>query len=130
VEDVKEKRHRPKMPREVLDRIYGAMDTGLTYPQAKSAVLANGGVRRIRSDIAARVAERQRVEAQVADWNERHPVGTRVALRVLIDGPEVEVTRTRSKAWIVGGHASVLVEGRAGGYGLDWLRPLAEEEEA
>lgn len=128
-EQDKPKRPRPKLPRDVLDRIYSAMDVYPDFMSAKRAVLANGGVRRVKSDIAARVAERERVQAQVAEWNEKYPPGTRVALRVLIDGPEVEVTRTRSRAWVLCGTASVLVEGRAGGYGLEWLRPLSDEED-
>jgi len=39
-------------------------------------------------------------------------------------------TKTRSLAWAPGGDAMVLVEGRAGGYCLDFLTPGKQMKEA
>jgi hypothetical protein len=53
----------------------------------------------------------------VNDWNTNHPVGTPVTRYKLINPLREPVeTRTRSAAWIMGGHtAMVMVEGMAGG---------------
>lgn len=66
-------------------------------------------------------------------WNARYPVGTPVEVTVVRaygDRPAQTVrTRTRSVAWKLGhGDSCVLVEGKTGGYGLDFVRalPLAE----
>ena len=54
-------------------------------------------------------------------WNERHPIGTPVTRYRLIDPLEDPMeTRTRSIAWVVGGHSVLVsVEGVSGGVLLD-----------
>lgn len=76
-----------------------------------------------------RTASRGRIthtaqEQRIVDmWNRTTPVGTDVIL-TLDNGTEVR-TKTRSKAWVMGGHTSVVsVEGRAGGYDIDRVRPV------
>lgn len=61
-------------------------------------------------------------------WNATHPIGTLVTVRK--DSGEVLETRTRSEAWTLGaschgpGHtAVVMVDGIAGGYMLDRVKP-------
>ncbi len=61
----------------------------------------------------------------VAEWNAKHPVGTRV-LYWPISGPEYAHefvdTVTRSEAWELGhGAAVVKIQGRAGGVLLEHL---------
>lgn len=67
----------------------------------------------------------RKITVTAAQWNERHPVGTRVRIRFTKYDPWVE-TKTRSVAWNLCGHASVLVEGRSGGWCIDpeWMEVL------
>ena len=59
----------------------------------------------------------------VEHWNFYYPPGTEVQLTN--DLGEVEKTKTRSEAWLLGsGHPVVSVEGRTGGYLLDRIRPV------
>ena len=65
-------------------------------------------------------------QAAVFDWNQKHPVGTRV-MRYKMINPlrEGNPTKTRSAAWLMGGHsAMVLVEGVAGGVLIESVVPL------
>jgi hypothetical protein len=63
-------------------------------------------------------------EAMVQEWNELYPPGTPVQLTN--DDGEIEETKTRSIAWLLGsGHAVVSVEGRTGGYLLERIRPCS-----
>ncbi|SEI14682.1 hypothetical protein [Paraburkholderia hospita] len=51
----------------------------------------------------------------VADWNRRHRVGAFVKYHRIIGEGEGFATRTRSEAWLLGGHtAVVMVEGVSG----------------
>lgn len=54
-------------------------------------------------------------------WNGAHAVGIPVSVRR--DGGEILETRTRSVAWELCGHASILVEGITGGYALERVNP-------
>jgi hypothetical protein len=79
---------------------------------------------------AGPVPSRYDAERQAADWNEAHPVGTPVVLTN--DYGTLIRTRTRSEAWTLGssphapGHTAVVkVDGIAGGYHLDRIRPEA-----
>jgi len=59
-------------------------------------------------------------------WNAKHPIGTPVTRYKLI-GPlrEPQETKTRSEAWVMGGHsAMVMVEGVAGGVLVESVVPL------
>lgn len=50
------------------------------------------------------------------EFNERHPVGTKVAAFPITRDEEPLLTRTRSKAWTLGhGAPVVMVEGYSGG---------------
>jgi hypothetical protein len=68
----------------------------------------------------------KQLEKQVNDWNAKHPIGTPVTRYKLIHPlREGNETKTRSEAWIMGGHsAMVLVEGVTGGVCLESVRPL------
>lgn len=61
------------------------------------------------------------LQKQVDDWNATHPVGTPVTRYKLIAPLSEPVeTKTRSEAWIMGGHSAVvMVEGMAGGVLLE-----------
>lgn len=70
-------------------------------------------------------SERRQAEADrsIADWNAAHPIGTEVW--VTLDDKSKLRTRTRSVAWRICDHASVMVEGISGGYLLERVRPTA-----
>lgn len=56
--------------------------------------------------------------AMVNNWNSKHPEGTEVNVR--LDNGEVMKSKTRSIAWMLGGHTPViLVEGISGAYALE-----------
>jgi hypothetical protein len=67
------------------------------------------------------------LEEKAAAWNEKHDVGTPVIRYKLIDPlREGTVTRTRSGAWVMGGHSvMVKVEGVSGGVLLDSVNAIA-----
>jgi hypothetical protein len=76
----------------------------------------------------AKRAEREHGARAVEIWNAACPPGTRVAVRIVRGGPEYETT-TRSAAWQLGhGEAVVSIEGRSGGWSLDFIRVLDAEE--
>lgn len=56
-------------------------------------------------------------QKHVDDWNAKHPIGTLVTRYKLVEPlREPQETKTRSEAWLMGGHtAMVLVEGVSGG---------------
>jgi hypothetical protein len=68
----------------------------------------------------------KQLEKQVNDWNAKYPVGTPVMRYKCIDPlSEGNETKTRSEAWIMGGHsAMVMVEGVSGGVCLESVQPL------
>lgn len=115
---------RRRMSRAMVEAVYSAMDCGMLFVEAVTYVRSSG----FRAEFQSRAAEEIRAQAMLTRWNQEYPPGTRVALRLLLDGPEVEETTTRSQAWMISGHPSVLVEGRSGGYGLEWLRVLQKDE--
>lgn len=66
-------------------------------------------------------AESQRLkknERLMTEWNAAHPVGTRVRYWSFVREGEGKLSVTRSQAWLVSGHACVLVKGKAGGIAL------------
>lgn len=66
-------------------------------------------------------------EQRVRMWNEKYPVGTRVSLR--LDNGETLITHTRSEAWLLyHGQAVISVEGKSGGWALDRVSPIREDE--
>ncbi|MET7336017.1 hypothetical protein [Nonomuraea sp. NPDC005650] len=59
-----------------------------------------------------------------AHWNTTLPVGTPVRYWPIMGEPESMATRTRSKAWVLGGHTPVvMVDDVAGGVSLAHVRP-------
>lgn len=70
-------------------------------------------------------------QKRVDDWNSSHPVGTEVVRYKRIN-PRREPagrTKTRSEAWLMGGHtAVVMVDGIAGGVPLDAFELCLEQE--
>lgn len=63
------------------------------------------------------------------DWNSIYPVGTAVTRYKLINPlREPEPTKTRSIAWVMGGHSvMVMVDGVAGGVLLESVVPVAAQ---
>jgi len=66
------------------------------------------------------------LEKRVSDWNAKYPIGTPVTRYAFIHPlREPSVTKTQSKAWVMGGHsAMVMVEGVSGGVALESVVPL------
>lgn len=63
----------------------------------------------------------------VTEWNEKYPPGTPVG--VVEDDGSITLTRTRSAAWALGGgHLVVSLNDRAGGYSLERVTPLDEDD--
>lgn len=72
------------------------------------------------------------LEAQAKHWNETYPIGTPVTRFKLIDPlREGELTKTRSIAWVMGGHSiMVMVENVSGGVLMESLIPITPPAEA
>jgi len=63
-------------------------------------------------------AHKRQMEAYVETWNRQNPVGCDVDVKR--DDGQVTQTRTRSEAWLLGGHTPVIcVEGISGCYALE-----------
>jgi len=57
------------------------------------------------------------------EWNRDHQPGEAVIVK--LDDGTTEYTKTRSIAWDLGDHTSVvLLKGRTGGYALDRVTPV------
>lgn len=64
----------------------------------------------------------RKAEAAARDWNSKNPVGCNV--EVTLDDGSLKETKTASEAWVLGGHTAVIkLEGIAGGYALNRVRP-------
>jgi hypothetical protein len=63
------------------------------------------------------------------DWNAKHAVGTPVTRYKLINPlREPQETKTRSEAWVMGGHtAMVMVDGVAGGVMVESVKPIIKD---
>jgi hypothetical protein len=68
----------------------------------------------------------KQLEKQINAWNAKYPIGTPVMRYKLIEPlREGNETKTRSEAWIMGGHsAMVMVEGVSGGVRLESVKPI------
>jgi hypothetical protein len=91
-----------------------------TIAAAKKRQADHGGT--YRAALAFVMAERE-----AAEWNALYPVGTPVIMSPYTGCPESErlMTVTRSVAWALpSGQASVMIEGKSGGYGLAWVKPI------
>lgn len=63
------------------------------------------------------------LQREVEEWNAQYSEGTTVTL-VNDRGNKIE-TKTRSEAWVMGGHsAMIMVDGIAGGYLLERVKPV------
>jgi len=62
----------------------------------------------------------------VDEWNVKYPVGTPVTRYAVVSPLRLPtVTKTRSEAWLMGGHtAMVMVEGVSGGVMVESVVPL------
>lgn len=81
-------------------------DRGSSYRQALSFVMA---------------------EREAARWNELYPIGTNVVVTPYrgCTAGLLFATRTRSIAWVMpSGSASVMVDGKASGYDLAFVKPI------
>ena len=105
----------------------------------KSFLLEKGNVDSVWESAAHIVEGEYRTGAQehlyienngiIAEWNAKHAIGTRVAFRYLLDGPELGETRTRSQAYPSGSREKdpmVQIEARAGGWCITHLRVLED----
>lgn len=64
-----------------------------------------------------------KAEKQAQAWNEKHAVGTNVLVRK--DLGDVLATKTRSEAYVLGGHTAVImVDGITGCYDLSRVRSV------
>lgn len=72
------------------------------------------------------MASRQSKVAQIKcdNWNAKYKFP--MAVTLTDDFGEKHETRTRSIAWEICGHASILVDGRSGGYLLERIKPREE----
>ncbi|MFA7254350.1 MAG: hypothetical protein WC107_07445 [Patescibacteria group bacterium] len=63
----------------------------------------------------------ENLESTAAEWNAEHPVGTPVTRYKLVDPLRMgNETKTRSEAWVMGGHSvMIMVEGVPGGVLLE-----------
>lgn len=60
----------------------------------------------------------KQLTAAVDGWNEKHPVGTKVMVR--LDSGESIKSETTSAAWVIGGHSALVkLQGITGGYALE-----------
>jgi hypothetical protein len=69
----------------------------------------------------------------VEDWNASYPIGTPVVYQPVKGDParDNKQTKTRSSAWVLGGHTPVvMVEGIAGGVAIEHCFPKVEPVEA
>lgn len=64
------------------------------------------------------------VEQDLCDkWNAHRPIGTEVEVKM--DDDSIRRTKTRSEAWVMGGHtAMICVDGISGGYMLERVKPV------
>jgi hypothetical protein len=64
----------------------------------------------------------------VDQWNAKYPIGTPITRYRLVNPLESpEDTKTRSEAWLMGGHtAMVMVEGVAGGVMVESVIPKTQ----
>ena len=69
---------------------------------------------------------KQKPEELVKHWNTTYPIGTPVIRYKLIKPlAEPQTTKTRSAAWVMGGHsAMIIVDGVSGGVILESVIPI------
>lgn len=100
--------------------------TGTRSLRVKAQAMAFG---QAFADSAKKPPDQSPAPLTAAWWNAKHPVGTPVLVRPIIGEVPAFKTRTRSEAWEpTPKHYSVLLKGRAGGYRLDAIDVVSEEE--
>lgn len=63
---------------------------------------------------------------RATEWNDKHPVGTKVKYYPIKGVDDFRETETRSKAWELGHGASVvMIKGLAGGVSLDHIEVIS-----
>jgi hypothetical protein len=68
------------------------------------------------------------LERECMEWNARHTIGTEVEYHPVIGQSAHRVTRTRSSAYVLSGHTSVIfVESESGCVALDAIIPVRRE---
>lgn len=67
-------------------------------------------------------------EALSTKFNELVPIGTRVRYYPTAKDERFTETRTRSEAWRIGDHVSVMVEGTSGGVSVEHLQVILDSE--
>ena len=69
-------------------------------------------------------------QEQLAHWNANYPPGTPIKFRAT-GSAKWKPSRTRSQAWALGdGSPVVLIEGKTGGFSLDFVRAVDAKEQA
>lgn len=76
------------------------------------------------------MTKQNKLEVEASRWNSEFPPGTPVTCyRLIAPLREPEETRTRSEAWVMGGHSvMVMVEGVSGGVLLESVVPREESQ--
>ncbi len=71
----------------------------------------------------------KKLEAEAAEWNQSYPIGTPVTRYKLINPLRMgNETKTRSQAWVMGGHSvMIMVDGVSGGVLLESVKPCLAE---
>jgi hypothetical protein len=73
-----------------------------------------------------KIPTQKELAAQASQWNLSYPIGTPVMRYKLINPlREGTETKTRSEAWVMGGHSvMIMVEGVSGGVLLESVIPI------
>ncbi|WP_406078651.1 hypothetical protein OG337_28685 [[Kitasatospora] papulosa] len=105
--------------------------TGLRVGERPNHVVARFGDAisvRYNGGLVVRTNVVDRGELTSAEWNAKHPVGTRVRAYPGVYGEDGFTTWTTSRAWTLGGHTPVAtVEGYSGGIALTHLDVIEED---
>ncbi len=71
----------------------------------------------------------RRLQEKVDAWNARNMVGT--AIRYRDDHGKIIDSKTRSEAWVLGGHnAVIMIDGRSGCYDFERILPTPQRPKA
>lgn len=99
-------------------------DTGCPVCCGSVGAIASAVVDTLAALTGALPAPSSAPQAEADEWNRRHPVGTTVTYRPGGHADEEFISRTRTPAWVAGGHAVVSVYGHPGGLPLAYVSPL------
>lgn len=104
-------------------RTSGADECDIPYMEFCKAV---SSVRKVATRPPTR---RENADAEAEGWNKKHPVGTPVRFWPGVREGDGRLGATRSAAWRLCDHASVLVTGYSGGIALTHVEPLDSAKE-